>query len=148
MSVSAKLYGLTREFILSNATGYPIDWANDTIKVALLTSSYTPNQDTHQFFSDLTNEITGTGYTAGGLTLTGKSKSYTGATNIAAFLAADAAWASSTLTARYAAVYKSTGTAGTSALIGYVDFGADVSSSNGTFTVAWTGGVVFTDTVA
>ena len=43
-----------------------IDWLNDTIKVMLVTSAYTPDQDAHDFKDDITNEISGTGYTAGG----------------------------------------------------------------------------------
>lgn len=144
MAVTAKLYGLGLLNMYGVATGYPIDWVNDTIKVALLTSSYTPNQDTHQFFSDLTNEVTGTGYTAGGATLGTKSKTYTGGTNTSAFFAANATWATSTITARYAAVYKSTGTGSTSALIGYIDFGVDVSSSGATFTITWDAAGIFT----
>ena len=48
-----------------------IDLSNggDKIKVALCNSSYTPDRDAHDFFDDLTNEVTGTGYTAGGLLL-------------------------------------------------------------------------------
>jgi hypothetical protein len=54
---------------------------------------------------------------------------------VVAFDCADPSWASSTITARYGVVYKSTGTAGTSALIGYLDFGGDIASTNGTFAV-------------
>jgi hypothetical protein len=39
-----------------------IDLDTDTIKVALVTSSYTPNADTHEDMADITNEVTGTGY--------------------------------------------------------------------------------------
>lgn len=41
-----------------------IDLVADTIKVILVTSTYTPNKD-HAFASDLTNELSGTGYTGG-----------------------------------------------------------------------------------
>ena len=51
--------------------------------------------------------------------------------------AADTTWASSTITARYAVIYDSTGTSSTSALIGYVDFGSDQASTNGNFTITW-----------
>lgn len=40
-----------------------------TVKAMLLTASYTPSQ-THDFRDDLTNEVTGTGYSAGGATVT------------------------------------------------------------------------------
>jgi hypothetical protein len=87
-----------------------IDWDTDTIKVALTTSTYTPDQDTHDFFNDVTNEITGTGYSAGGATLTSPTVTYDTATNQVRLDAADTTWTTSTLTARYAVVYKSTGT--------------------------------------
>lgn len=47
-----------------------IDFDTDTFKVMLVTSAYTENKDTHTRRSDITNEITGTGYTAGGNTAT------------------------------------------------------------------------------
>lgn len=57
-----------------------IDWDSDTVVATLHTSTYTPNLDTHQFQSSLTNELsTGGGYTAGGLTVAGRSMTYTAA---------------------------------------------------------------------
>ena len=53
------------------------------------------------------------------------------------FDADDVAWTTSTLTARYAIIYKSTGTSSTSPLIGYIDFSSDKSSVTGTFTIQW-----------
>ena len=130
----SKLYG---NFLLK-ALNKEVDFDSDTIKVALLTSSYTPNQDTHDYFNDVsTNEVTGTGYTAGGITLSSKTATYDSGTNVIVLDAADVTWSSSTITARYAVVYDSTGTSSTSALIGYVDFGSDQSSTNGNFTITW-----------
>jgi hypothetical protein len=129
----SKLYGN----FLVKALNKEVDWDTDTIKVALTTSSYTPNQDTHDYFNDVTNEVTGTGYTAGGNTLASKTITYDDANNVIILDAADSTWASSTITARYAVVYASTGTASTSPLIGYVDFGSDQSSTNGNFTITW-----------
>lgn len=115
-----------------------IDLDTDTIKVALTTSSYTPDQDSHDFFDDVTNEISGTGYSAGGATLANKTVTQDNTDNKGVFDADDTAWASSTITnARYAIVYKSTGVASTSALICAIDFGSNYSSSNGTFTLPW-----------
>lgn len=129
----SKLYGN----FLVKALNKEVDWDTDTIKVALCTSSYTPNQDTHDYFNDVTNEVTGTGYTAGGNTLASKTITYDDANNVIILDAADTTWGSSTITARYAVVYASTGTASTSPLIGYVDFGSDQSSTNGNFTITW-----------
>ena len=132
--MASKLYG---NFLLK-ALNKEVDYDTDTIKVALLTSSYTPNQDTHDYFNDVsTYEVSGTGYTAGGITLASKTATYDSGTNVIVLDAADVTWSSSTITARYAVVYDSTGTSSTSALIGYVDFGSDQSSTNGNFTITW-----------
>ncbi|MBI4822672.1 MAG: hypothetical protein HY805_00350 [Nitrospirae bacterium] len=114
-----------------------IDLDTDTIKVLLVTSAYVPDQDLHDFKDDVTNEITGTGYTAGGQALANKTVTQDNTNNKAVFDADDVVWASSSLTARGAVIYKDTGTAGTSPLIAYIDFSADKTSSNGNFTIQW-----------
>lgn len=115
-----------------------IDLDTDTIKCALVTSSYTPDIDAHEFFDDLTNEISGTGYTAGGATLASPSVAVDNTNDRAEFDATDTSWTTATITnARAAVIYKSTGVAGTSPLIAYIDFGTDKSSSGGTFTITW-----------
>lgn len=114
-----------------------IDLDTDTIKVALVTSSYTPDQDAHDFFDDVTNEVSGTGYTAGGATLGSVTVTADNTDNEGVFDAADTSWTTATITARAAIIYKSTGTASTSALIAYVDFGSDKVSTAGTFTISW-----------
>jgi hypothetical protein len=135
MAVTASLFGLTAQKMLDGSGA--INWSSDTIKVALTTSAYTPNQDTHDFFDDVTNEITGTGYSAGGVALASKTSTYDTTTDQIRLDAADTTWTTSTLTARRAVIYKSTGTPATSALIGWVDFGADVSTTAGTFQITW-----------
>ena len=131
----SKLYGN----FLKQALNKEIDWDSDTIKVALLSSSYTPNQDTHDYFDDVSSfEVTGTGYTTGGITLSSKTSTYDGTNNVIVLDAADVTWSSSTITARYAVVYDDSGaTAASKALIGYVDFSSDQSSTNGNFTITW-----------
>ena len=121
-----------------------IDWEADTIKLALTTSSYTPDQDTHDYFDDVTNEVSGTGYTAGGATLT--SKTIANTENVTKVDAADVTWSSSTITARICVLYMDTGTASTSPLIGYCNFGEDKSSENGNFTVQFDSDGIFTFT--
>ena len=131
----SKLYGQ----FLAKALNKEVDWDSDTIKVALLTSSYTPNQDTHDYFDDVSAyEVTGTGYSTGGQTLGSKTVTYDAANNVIVLDAADTTWSSSTITARYAVVYDDSGaTAASKALIGYVDFSSDQSSTNGNFTITW-----------
>lgn len=97
-----------------------------------------PNQDTHTFFSDVTNEVVGTGYTAGGVALGTKSVSYDSASNETRLLAAASSWTGSTITARYAIVYDATtGVSTTEPLLGYVDFGGDQSTTGATFQITW-----------
>jgi hypothetical protein len=131
----SKLYGQ----FLQQALNKEVDWDTDTIKVALLSNAYTPDQDAHNYFDDVVaNEVTGTGYTQGGITLANKTNSYNSATNVIVLDADDVTWSSSTITARYAVVYDaSPATNATKPLIGYVDFGSDQSSSNGNFTITW-----------
>lgn len=120
-----------------------IDFDGDTFKVMLLASGYTPNQDTHDFRDDLTNEITGTGYTAGGATLAGVSVTYDATSNEVRILWTDSAWTSATFTARYAVIYKSRGGASSAdELIAYLDMVSDQSVSAATFTLDYTTSVL------
>ena len=113
-----------------------IDLDTDTFKIMLTTSTYVPNQDTHVFRSDVTNEVVGTGYTAGGATLTGVSVTYDAASNQMRLSWTDPTWPTSTITARTAVIYKSRGGAATAdELLAYATNDADVSSSGATFTV-------------
>lgn len=145
MAVTAYVFGQ----FLGHLAKKKIDIEADTVKVALVGSGWTPNQDTMDYFDDVTNQVTGTGYTAGGATLTGVTWSYTAGTNTWKFDAADVSWPSSTVTARYAVIYVDTaGAASADPLIAYVDFGADVSSTAGTFSIVWDAAGIFTMTAA
>lgn len=113
-----------------------IDFDTDTFKVMLVTSSYTPNKDTHDKRDDVTNEASGTGYTSGGVTSACTVTKDT-ANDRVTLQFASVSWASSTITARGAVIYKSRGGASSAdELIAYNDFGADVSTTAGTFSIA------------
>ena len=137
MTVSAKWFDLG----LDKVAGGSISWTSDTIKVAATSSAYTPNQATHEFFSDVTNELsTANGYTAGGATLGTKSVAAGATAATRALKAAATTWtpgSGQTLTIRYLVIYKSTGTGSTSPLLGYVDLGADTSATNANWTATW-----------
>jgi hypothetical protein len=112
-----------------------IDFDTDTFKVMLVTSSYTPDKDTHDKRNDVTNEVSGTGYTAGGVTSVCTVTKDTANDRVTLSFAA-VSWASSTITARGAVIYKSRGGASSAdELVAYNDFGSDVASASGTFTV-------------
>lgn len=104
-----------------------IDHTNDTLKVALVTSSYTPDADAHDFFNDITNEVSSTGYSAGGFTLTGNATSQDNTDNEGVLDANDLSWTGVTFTARWAILYQYTGNTATSRLICAFDLGGDTS---------------------
>jgi hypothetical protein len=139
--MTARIYG---DFLVSLSKGYH-DLSTNSIKGMLCTSSYSPNQDTHDFKDDITNEVSGTNYSAGGKALSGISISYNSTDNRAEVNSNDLEWADSTIeNARYLVLYNdSTGeTDATKRLIGYVDFGSDKSSSSSTFKIEFTDGIV------
>jgi hypothetical protein len=117
-----------------------IDHGNgaDTIKLALLDNTHVIDQDTHNFFDDVSgDEVVGTGYVAGGETLANQAVTQDNTDNEGVFDADNVVWGTSTITAQFAVLYKSTGTASTSPLMCIWDFGSDKSSSGGDFTVAF-----------
>lgn len=107
------------------------DFTTHTFKIALYTSSATLSAATTAYSA--TNEVSGTGYTAGGetLTVTGGAVSISGTTAFIDF--SDVSWASATITARGALIYNDT-VAGDPA-VAVLDFGADKTATSGTFTV-------------
>jgi hypothetical protein len=135
---------------MMKALNKEINWTSDTIKV-MLCNGYTPNQDTHVYKSDVTGEVTGTGYVAGGATLTSKTITYNATNNTITLDAADIStdWANSTITATHAVIYDaSPATDATRPLLGYVDFGGTQSSSNGNFQITWDAAGIFTITAS
>lgn len=108
----------------------------DTFKMMLVTSTYSPNKGTHAKRSDVTNEVSGTGYTAGGQTVAFTTTNDTTNHRLDITIGSPAGWTSSTITARAGVVYKSRGGASSAdELVCYLDFGADVTSTAGTFSV-------------
>lgn len=104
------------------------DLDTDTIKIALYTSAATLGATTTAYTTS--NEVAGTGYTAGGNTLASPVISADGTTGIVDF--ADTVWSTSTITARGALIYNASKS---NKAIAVLDFGSDKSSSGGDFTV-------------
>ena len=113
-----------------------MDFSSDTsqsFKIALYTSDATLDATTTVYST--TNEASGTGYTAGGNTLTIATNptSDTATSGTVAYLDfSDTSWASSSITARGALIYKA---GGTTPAVAVLDFGSEKTSSNSTFTV-------------
>jgi hypothetical protein len=106
------------------------DLAADTLKIALYTSSASLDASTTAFTTS--NEISGTGYTSGGETLTSTTVSTTGTT--AFFDADDPTWTSASFTARGALIYNSTNS---NKAIAVLNFGGDFTVSSGTFRIVF-----------
>lgn len=102
--------------------------STDTYKIALYTSSATLGASTTAYSS--TNEVTGTNYSAGGVTLTGYTSGLSSSTAYITF--SDPSWADSTITARGCLIYNSSKT---NKAVACFDFGSDVVSVSGTFTI-------------
>lgn len=145
MVASSGLYGITLKKQLIDTLGKSYESTTD-LKVLMVTNTYSENFDTHDFANDVTNEVSGTGYTAGGAAL--GSPSLTVGSPAAGQLkydASDVSWASSTITnARAAIGYVARGGASSAdELLFLSNFGSDASTSNGTFTIQWHANGIF-----
>lgn len=118
-SFKQELLTATHDF--TNGTG-------DAFKIALFTSSATLGASTTAYSTS--NEVSGTGYTAGGNTLTNVTPTSSGTTAFTDF--ADTTWSSATITARGALIYNSTDA---NKAVVVLDFGSDQSSTAGDFTI-------------
>ena len=105
------------QFKLKQHNGNGINLASATIKVMIVTSAYTFS-NAHQFRSDITNEVSGTNYTAGGTAISGVTLGLSGGT--VQWIFNDITWLQSAggfSTGRQFVWYEDTGTAATSKLI-------------------------------
>lgn len=146
MSITASgTYGQT-DLKLHDGTDVIVDFVNDTIKAALYTNSLTPDFDADVGYSAApytSNEVTGTGYTAGGLTLA--SKTITIVSGSTKWDAADPAWSGATLTnVRGLYIYDDTITSKRGLVL--VNLVTDYGVSGGTLTIQLSAsGFMYTD---
>lgn len=121
-----------------------VDFANDDFNLMLVTSSYTPSQ-AHSKRSDITNEVTGTGYDAGGMACVVGSVS-----RVAGLLSVtfnNVVWSApiSGFTGRRAIIYKARGGASSAdELVACIDFGTGVAANGTSYTVAITSALTCT----
>ena len=124
--------GVFQSLIIDAMAG-EVDVDVNTFKIMLVTSGYVPDFDGHDRRNDITNEVTGAGYTAGGKNIA-VTLNNDPAKDEVNYLFADTSWAAATITARGAVIYIAKGgAAGADPLVAYVDFGSDKSSLAGTF---------------
>lgn len=113
-----------------------IDFDTDTFRMSLHTVTYSANKDTHDRFDDVTNEVTGTGYTAGGNVTTVTVGTVDTTNDRVDITFAAVSWATATITARHGVIRKARGgLASADELVMNVDFGSDITATGGTFSV-------------
>lgn len=129
MAITPKWFGLGMKAIAAGS----VDLDTDTFKLTLHTATYTPNQDTHDFYDDATNELaTASGYTSGGVTLTGLALAYDATSQQVRWDFNDPSWTfTAAVTWRYGVIRKARGGAASAdELVAYLDWGSSQTVSS------------------
>ena len=111
--------------------------AAQTYKIALYTDAADLSPGNTNVVYDTTNEVVGTGYTAGGNDLVVSDPGFSFDPVVGYVNFGDTSWASSTFTARGAVIYRNTGGDGRKFTVAVLDFGSNVTSNNNTFNVTF-----------
>jgi hypothetical protein len=138
MPVTGYVYNSFKRAVLMGSFKFESTQAGTTpIYVALVTGTYVPDIDTHDYFDDVSTwQVAGVAYTTPGAIVT-ITTSVDTVNNLCKIDGPDITWPESTLQARFAVLFGSVGLAAVCPLIAYFDFGADTASVAGSFTVAW-----------
>jgi hypothetical protein len=144
-----RVYATAAEKIARNT----LDLDTHAFRIVLLTASYTPNQNTHSTWADLSAaQVTGTGYTAGGQSITQAVARSAANVN---FDCDDKSWPSSTITAKYAALVRDVDSDGdldsTDDILAFCDLetgGGSVSTTAAALTITMNAGGLFNLTVS
>lgn len=143
MAITASgFYGLSLEKALIDTLGQ--SYEAETNKGLLLSNAATPDFNLHDFRNDVTaNEVTGTNWAAGGVALTGTELTISGGT--LTYDATDVSVATTTIdNARGYVLYTNVGLDTTDQLLFLINFGGDVSTVAGTFSIVWAGTGIWT----
>lgn len=122
-----------------------VNFKDDTIKVALFEDSYSPDIKEDSVFDDISSEeSSGSGYDSGGLTVSNISVSKDNDNDRGVVDGDDVAFEGISVSFRYAVMYKDTGDATTSTLIGYADYGSSTTLDDDNLTVSFSDdGILF-----
>lgn len=129
MPITTAMATSFKQQILEGGHNFKLTGGN-TFKIALYTSSATLGASNTAYTTS--NEVVGTGYTAGGNTLTRIDPTFNGTTAYTDF--ADTTWTSSTITANGALIYNANLS---NAAVVVLAFGSDKSSSSGDFQIVF-----------
>lgn len=125
-SFKQQLLQAKHDFTASTGHSFKLALYDNSASFTAATTDYT-----------VTNEVSGTGYTAGGGALTNITPTTSGTTAFADF--SDLTFSTATITARGALIYNTTtgGGSGTTDTVAVLDFGADKTSTAGDFTIVF-----------
>jgi len=142
-------FNLYDQFRVNSWNGGAVDFDTDLLKMAVVTGAYTLDQNLHDAFDDISaNEVSGTGYTAGGNSCSNIAPVVNGAGLVTVDCGDPAVWSQNGAgfsNGRRAILYFDTTVPSTSALIGFSDdFGSDQGNLNGDFTVTINAAGIFT----
>ena len=130
MAITQTMCTSFKKALLDGEMDFSAD-TSQTYKIALYTNSASLDATTETYTTS--NEVSGTGYTPGGVALTISTAPITSGTT--AYLSfSNATWADSTITARGALIYQ---TGGTTPAVAVLDFGSDKVTSGDTFQVTF-----------
>lgn len=139
MAMASGVYGPFLRDAINNTKAFALN-ASDVVKWQPVTDTYTPDFNVHDEEVDITNEVTGTGYTTGGETL--GSPTFTIATGVATFDGTDVSLSNTTLSSIEGVVLFDDTPTG-DPLLCAVDFGQTYSTSTGTFAITWNAAGIF-----
>jgi len=137
MAPSAQWYGQAATGLIANK------WVGQQMGVALMGTSFVPNIDTQQHYSDISaSELAaGGGYTVGGQQIAGRDVSWDNVADEYLLLGNDLTWGpGATFTTRYGVIYEMATV--DKWLWALLDFGASVVVSNSVFQIDWTAGIL------
>ena len=131
---------------LANKLLSDLEAVGTTLKVALCTDTYVPDQDADESFADITNEVIAASYTAGGNEITTKALTY--AARVTTVDGDDVEWPAADFTCHYGIIYDATpALAANQKLIAWIDFDGDKVPAVQTFKIIWNASGILTFTV-
>ncbi len=140
MAMASGVFGPFLRDAINNAKAFALN-ASDSIKWEVVSDAYTPDFNAHDEEADITNEVTGTGYTTGGVVLAGSV--FTIGSGIAKFDGTDVSLPTTTLSSIEGVVGFDDTLAG-KPLLWATDFGTTYNTVAGTFAITWNASGIFT----
>jgi hypothetical protein len=117
-----------------------IDWVDDDIRCLLVTSSYTPDRDTHDFVDDITNELSGGNYVRKALTTATTQNNTDDRADLSADNVTWTALEAAAGTPALAIIYKQVTNDADSPLLGWIELTTPPAPNGGDYTLRWDNG--------